>query len=107
MSINIKSEEKTAERRLTEPGRDFFCSELVAKAYKCVNIMKPTEEASSNFLPADLTSDKQRLKLIKGAILKREKIILSEGMYRDDEYRMRRASANSQHIEFSHPLIIK
>ena len=29
--------------RLVEKGRAFFCSELVAKAYKCANIMQPTD----------------------------------------------------------------
>ena len=44
--------------RLTEEGRGFFCSELVAKAYKVCGIMSDEimDEASSNFLPGDLSS---------------------------------------------------
>ena len=37
--------------------RAFFCSELIAKAYKVVKLMAPTDEASSNFLPSAFTSE--------------------------------------------------
>ena len=58
---NEEEEEKT---KLIEDGRGFFCSELVAKAYKCCGIMQPTDEASSNFWPADLSSNKNSLRLV-------------------------------------------
>ena len=48
--------EKKETARLVEEGRAFFCSELIAKAYKCSKIMEPTEKACSNFLPASFTS---------------------------------------------------
>ena len=47
----------------------FFCSELIAKCYKVCGIMKPTDEASSNFLPGDFTTQSDRLKLVDGAKL--------------------------------------
>ena len=42
--------------RLVDKDRTFFCSELIAKVYKVVNIMKPTNEACTNFLPSAFTS---------------------------------------------------
>ena len=69
--------------RLTEEGRGFFCSELVAKAYKVCGIMSPElkEEASSNFLPVDWSTAKDSIKLVKGASLGTEQLIFSGGMY--------------------------
>ena len=52
------SREESKEMRLVEKGRAFFCSELVAKAWKCAGIMKPTNDACSNFLPSHWTSEK-------------------------------------------------
>ena len=70
--------------------------------------MQPTEESSSNFFPVDLTSNKQSLKLIPGAILEKEKLILGDGMYSGDEYRLKRAQSHSSNcMEFKIPLIIK
>ena len=64
--------------------RKFFCSELVVKALKVCGIMMPTEEASTNFLPADLSSESQRLQLIEGALLGPDQLILSTNMYDSD-----------------------
>ena len=52
--------------RLTEEGRKFFCSELVIKAYKVCGILSPdlADEASSNWLPGDLSSAKDKIKLV-------------------------------------------
>ena len=60
---------EVAKVKLIEDGRAFFCSELVAKAYKTCGIMKQTNEACSNFLPADMSSVKNRLDLVEGASL--------------------------------------
>ena len=54
--------------RLIEEGRAFFCSELVMKALKCVGLIQ-SNEACTNWLPADLTSVKNRLNLVEGATL--------------------------------------
>jgi len=48
-----------AKVRLVEEGRAFFCSELVAKCWKVCGVMKPTQQASSNFLPSHFTTLKQ------------------------------------------------
>ena len=61
-----------------QEGRAFFCSELVAKAYKVCGIMQQTDEACSNFLPGDLTEQKDRLKLVTGAKLSYETLIFSD-----------------------------
>ena len=54
------SEDENGKARLTEEGRGYVCSELVIKAYKCVGLMQ-SDEASSNWLPADLASDKNKM----------------------------------------------
>lgn len=41
----------TARPTEIEENRGFFCSELIAKAFKYVGLMEPTEEACSNFKP--------------------------------------------------------
>ena len=73
--------------RLTEEGRGYFCSELVVKAFKVCGILAEElkEEASSNFLPGDLASEKDLLKLIPEAKLGREQLIFSGGMYNAEE----------------------
>jgi len=60
---------KGDQEKLVEEDRNFFCSELIAKCYKVCGIMKPTDEASSNFLPIDFTTQSDRLKLVDGAKL--------------------------------------
>ena len=47
-------------------GRNFFCSELIAEAFKYCGILKPTNEASSNFFPCNFSSDKWTLPLEDG-----------------------------------------
>lgn len=66
---------------MIEEGRAFFCSELVAKAYKCCGIMQQTDEACSNFLPGDMTSARQKMNLVEGASLGTEKLIFTETMF--------------------------
>ena len=44
--------------KMIEDGRAFFCSELVIHAFKLCGISAPTSEASSNWLPADLSEEK-------------------------------------------------
>lgn len=52
-TVTKKTNEKGLEQ--IDKDRTFFCSELVAKAYKMCEIMQPTEMASSNFLPGDFS----------------------------------------------------
>ena len=63
-----------------EEQRRFFCSELVMKALKECKILKYNQERSSNFLPADLTSEKQRFELVDGASYGTEQLILTDSM---------------------------
>jgi hypothetical protein len=67
----VKKGDRPSEN-LVEEDRTFFCSELVAKCYKVCGIMAPTDEASSNFLPIDFTSQGTRLKLVPNASLSNE-----------------------------------
>ena len=67
--------------RLVEEGRAFFCSELVAKAYKVCGIMQQTDEACSNWLPGDMTSKANRLNLVEGAKLGKEELIFTQTMF--------------------------
>jgi hypothetical protein len=63
---------KGQEEPIVDKDRTFFCSELVAKAYKVCGVMQPTDEACSNFLPIDFTTESKRLKLVAGAKLSNE-----------------------------------
>ena len=71
--------------KLIEDGRAFFCSELVAKAYKVCGIMRQTNEACTNFLPGDLSSAKNRFNLVDGATLDNEQLILTDTMYEKNQ----------------------
>ena len=72
---------KSSSGRATEvqPGedieqRDFFCSELIAKAFKEAGLLA-SDEASHTFMPADFSNESKRLKLEKGARLGEEMMI--------------------------------
>ena len=60
---------------LLDPDRKLFCSELVAKVFKCIGIM-PTKQSCGNFFPHHLSSDKWKLPLIKEIIVENEKFCL-------------------------------
>ena len=70
-----------------QEGRGFFCSELVIKAFKVCGILsdEQMDDASSNWLPGDLASDKDKLKLIEGATLGSEQLVFSGGMWEKEE----------------------
>jgi len=55
------------DKKLIEEDRAFFCSELVVKVLKTCGVMPETNEASSNFLPGDLTEAANKIKLVDGA----------------------------------------
>ena len=58
--------------------RDFFCSELIAKAYKEVGLLS-SEDASHTFMPADFSNESKRLKQLEtGARLGEEMMIRFE-----------------------------
>ena len=57
----------------------------MAKAFKVCGIMQETEEACSNFLPGDWSSEKDsRIKLVDGATLGPEKLIFTETMFGEE-----------------------
>ena len=47
-------QKKSSEQGVVEDGRTFFCSELVAKAYKYTGLLGVTDLASTNYRPVDL-----------------------------------------------------
>jgi hypothetical protein len=63
---------ETGDVRLVEEGRAFFCSELVAKCWKVCGVMKPTDQASSNFLPVNFSQLKQTVEITEGIDLQCE-----------------------------------
>ena len=54
--------------------RNFFCSELIAKAFKEAGLFS-SDEASHSFMPADFSNESKRLRLEKGARLGEEMMI--------------------------------
>ena len=46
--------------------------------------MLPTDDASTNFFPAAFTSDSDKVKLVEGAVLEKEKLIFANGMWNTD-----------------------
>jgi len=54
--VSKKRDSTITDKDVIDEDRTFFCSELVAKAYKVCGIMLHTEEASANYLPVDFTS---------------------------------------------------
>lgn len=70
----IKLIRKTSEDSNPEQHQDFFCSELVAKAYKQMKLLK-TDKGSQTFWPVDFTM-RGALALEAGAYLGLERLIL-------------------------------
>ena len=71
--------------RLVQEGRAFFCSELCAKAWKVCQIMQPTEDACSNFLPGNWSTAQQTVKTVDGATLQSEQLIFTSTMFDEEE----------------------
>lgn len=76
MDLSAAELKEPVDEKLIDDDRTFFCSELVAKAYKVCGIMQENiSEACSNFLPIDLSSASNRLKLKPEASLGSEQQI--------------------------------
>jgi hypothetical protein len=60
-------------RKFVEEDRTFFCSELVAKAFKSLKVFD-TQLPSSSFLPSSMAED--NLPLAAGASLSKTSIII-------------------------------
>ncbi len=58
--------------------RTFFCSELIAKAYKVLGIIEDDDKASSNFFPGSFSSKSSALKFKSGMYLEQELNIVVE-----------------------------
>ena len=78
MTRELKDGDTGDSDRLVEQGRAFFCSELVAKCWKVCGLMKPTDEACSNFLPVNFTTQKQTVSMESGVELLGEQLIFGE-----------------------------
>ena len=73
---------------MVETDRKFFCSELIAKAYKCCNILKDSEIHSSTYNPSDFSSARNTLDLVDGVTLSNEMIVITNSMFnKEQEYR--------------------
>ena len=68
---------RETDRNLEEDlsSRQFFCSELIAKAYKRCGILK-SDVASCQFLPGDFSSKSDKLSLTEGAKLEEEILLM-------------------------------
>ena len=62
---------------LIEKNRTFFCSELVAKAYKCMGLLDK-DKSSSTYFPNSFSSEK-KLALLKGLSLGPELVVYEVG----------------------------
>jgi len=60
---------------VVEDDRTFFCSELVAKAFKVCGVMDNSEEACSNFLPSHFSTNAFNIPLEKGINIESEQLI--------------------------------
>ena len=76
---------------MIESDRKFFCSELIAKAYKCCNILKDSTIHCSIYNPGDFSSSRNTLDLVEGASLSNEMIVITNSMFnKDQEHRKSR-----------------
>jgi len=48
--------DENGEKRIIAADRTFFCSELVAKAYKILGIMENDDTSSAKFFPSHFSS---------------------------------------------------
>jgi hypothetical protein len=76
-SMKIK---KGSDKQFIEENRTFFCSELVAKAFKTLGIIENDDTACSSFLPSHFSSCNDKLlKYTQGTSLTDEMQIIIEG----------------------------
>jgi len=73
---------KPKEATYIEDGRTFFCSELIAKAYKSLGISND-DRSSSSFFPSTFSA-KGGLKLVEGAKLSPEFLIVPNPVQKGD-----------------------
>jgi hypothetical protein len=66
------------ERLFVEEDRTFFCSELIAKAFKVLGIIEDDDKACSQFFPGSFSSKSSSLKFANGMYLEPELNIVVE-----------------------------
>ena len=96
-SLNRKSQDAAPDN----DNREFFCSELIAKAYKEAGLIVQ-EQASWAYMPADFSKQGKRLKLEKDAKLSEEVMISfnEEQLMKDrEEYEKKLAEAGQLPVE--------
>ena len=74
--------DENGEKRLIAADRTFFCSELVAKAFKILGILEDDDTSSAKFFPSSFSARyDSSLKLTSGTTLDSELMVI---MDRDD-----------------------
>ena len=62
---------------VVDESRTFFCSELVAKAFKIAGVLEDDDTACSRFMPASFSAKGQHfLKLKEGTEIEEEMLVL-------------------------------
>ena len=75
--------------RMVDEDRAFFCSELIAKAYKECMIMEPTDAASASFNPGDFSQRSNKIKLVKAASLSQEMLVMTDAMFKSSQAQLK------------------
>ena len=74
--------DENGEKRLIAADRTFFCSELVAKAFKILGILEDDDTSSAKFYPSHFSTKYDSfLKLTEGTSIESELLVI---MDRDD-----------------------
>lgn len=71
--------DENGEKRLIAADRTFFCSELVAKAFKILGILEDDDTSSAKFYPSHFSSKYDDfLKKTKGTTLDSELLVIMD-----------------------------
>ena len=85
-------------RIFVEEGRTFFCSELIAKAYKVLGIIEDDEKACCNYFPSSFSAKKCDLKFINGRYLEPELNIIVQARPKFDTEMLRGVGSRSEAV---------
>jgi hypothetical protein len=78
MRSRKKSEAAHLKKKEIKEARKFFCSELVAKAFKQCGLMKNDEDSCQNYKPTHFSGERFTIPLLKDVRIGHEKGILIE-----------------------------
>jgi hypothetical protein len=71
--------DENGEQRIIAADRTFFCSELVAKAYKILGIMENDDQSSAKFFPSHFSSKNDgMMKLTPGTSVDPELMVIMD-----------------------------